>query len=71
MAKQEEMTLADVLTDPLILALARADGWSRLAFADEMHAASEALRPKGADRTRAPLPFSQTKAYASAPCCGW
>ena len=55
MAKREEMTLADVLTDPFILALAKADGWSRHAFTEEMHAASDALRSRDLDRARVPF----------------
>ncbi|KQQ32874.1 hypothetical protein ASG19_23060 [Rhizobium sp. Leaf306] len=69
MAKREEMTLADVLTDPFILALAKADGWSRHAFTEEMHAASDALRSRDLDRAR--VPFFNTKVNASAQCCAW
>lgn len=71
MAKREEMTLAEVLTDPFILALAKADGWSRHAFTEEMHAASDALRSRDLDRGRARVPFFNTKVNASAQCCAW
>jgi hypothetical protein len=69
MAKREEMTLAEVLTDPFILALAKADGWSRHAFTEEMHAASNALRDVA--RPRSLAAFSNTKVNASGQCCAW
>ena len=71
MAKHEEMTLAELLTDPLILALAKADGWSRHAFIEEMHAASDAFRPIDADRRSARIPFLNTGTGASVQCCAW
>jgi hypothetical protein len=71
MAKREEMTLAEVLTDPFILALAKADGWTRHAFTEEMHAASDALRPKDLDRVHARVPLFNTRVNASAQCCAW
>ncbi|RYG92507.1 MAG: hypothetical protein EON58_18525 [Alphaproteobacteria bacterium] len=71
MAKREEMTLAEVLTDPFILALAKADGWSRHAFSEEMHAASDALSPKDVARPRSLAAFSNTRVNASAQCCTW
>jgi len=70
-AKHEELTFAELLTDPLILALAKADGWSRHAFIEEMHAASDALRPNDADRPRARVPFLNTGTSASVQCCPW
>jgi hypothetical protein len=71
MAKLQEMTLAEVLTDPFILALAKADGWTRHAFTEEMHAASDALSPKDVTRPRELAAFSNTKVNASGQCCAW
>ncbi len=38
-----ELTLSEILSDPLILSVAAADGWSKTAFRDEMTAAARTL----------------------------
>jgi hypothetical protein len=72
MAKQDELTLHEALSDPLILALALADGWSKAGFREEMLAASDALQPalskrKASGETR--LAPSGGMAFAPAGCC--
>ena len=43
MASQFELTLSEVLSDPLILSVALADGWSKAEFRNEMTAAAREL----------------------------
>ena len=53
MARHDDLTLNEILSDPMILLLARADGWSKAEFRDEMIWASQELKraPGGLDAT--------------------
>lgn len=44
MARHDDLTLNEILSDPMILLLARADGWSTAEFRDEMIWASQELK---------------------------
>jgi|UPI00056C94AF hypothetical protein len=44
MARHDDLTLNEILSDPMILLLARADGWSKAEFRDEMIWASQELK---------------------------
>ena len=44
MARHDDLTLNEILADPMILLLARADGWSMAEFRDEMIWASQELK---------------------------
>jgi hypothetical protein len=72
MAKHDELTLSEALSDPLILALATADGWSKGAFREEMLAASDTLQPtpskrKNTDESR--MASSGGMTFAPVECC--
>jgi hypothetical protein len=66
MARQQDLTLNEVLADPMILAVALADGWSKTAFRDEMMAASRELRSS----VRPPMPQGGRFIRAQAAECG-
>jgi hypothetical protein len=53
MARHDDLTLNEILSDPMILLLARADGWSTAEFRDEMIWASQELKrgPSDLDAT--------------------
>jgi hypothetical protein len=53
MTRHNDLTLNEVLSDPMILLLARADGWSKDEFRDEMVWASHQLK-RGRDRSIRP-----------------
>ncbi|MCQ1769363.1 hypothetical protein NOJ28_27945 [Neorhizobium galegae] len=49
MARHDDLTLNEILSDPMILLLARADGWSKAEFRDEMIWASQELKREPSD----------------------
>ncbi len=72
MAQHAELTLSEALSDPLILALATADGWSKVAFREEMLAASDALQPAPSKRKNTVLSrmaSSDDLLFAPVGCC--
>lgn len=54
MARHDDLTLTEILSDPMILLLARADGWSTAEFRDEMIWASQELK-RGPGELAAPV----------------
>ncbi|WP_105439405.1 hypothetical protein [Neorhizobium sp. T25_13] len=49
MARHDDLTLNQILSDPMILLLARADGWSTAEFREEMIWASQELKREPGD----------------------
>jgi len=69
MARFDDLTLAEVLADPMILAVARADGWSKENFKQEMIWASQELRRPKIGKN---IAFSPTVAKTAVqPCCAY
>lgn len=69
---QHELTLSEILSDPMILSVAAADGWSRSAFRDEMTAAARVLtRHKSPESARSITSGRQSAQLNEQPiaCC--
>ncbi|OJF94938.1 hypothetical protein [Pararhizobium antarcticum] len=60
---QTEMTLDEVLTDPLIRAVMRADGVQMAEFKSQMQAAASAIRQKQAARASSRQTSSRAAAF--------
>lgn len=70
MVRHDDLTLNEALSDPMILLLARADGWSTAEFRDEMIWASQELK-RGPGGLAAPVARGATRngRPLEAACC--
>ena len=69
MAHYEDLTFAEMLVDPMILSLAKADGWSKAEFADEMAWAAQMLRRVRPDNDGKFVRTTTVNRMAAHPCC--
>jgi hypothetical protein len=69
MARHDDLTLNEILSDPMILLLARADGWSKAEFRDEMIWASQELKRVPGDLDVLVRPSRRKGPPLEAACC--